>query len=110
MTRFRKLIPITINGQNVEVPKGMTLLSAARSAGATVCSACYGNALCATCRVRIISGAENISRMEAKEYEALCARGYADQIGNSLNPEIRLACQSVVKGPISVMAIVKNDN
>jgi ferredoxin len=110
MTRFRKLIPISINGQRVEVPKGMTLLSAARSAGATLCSACYGNALCATCRVRVISGAENISEMEEREYEALCTRGYADQIGDSLHPEIRLACQSIVNGPIRVMAIVKNDN
>ncbi|NTV45855.1 MAG: (2Fe-2S)-binding protein [Chlorobiales bacterium] len=108
MTRFRKLVHVTIDGQCLEVPKGMNLVSAAGSAGISISSACYGNALCATCSVRVISGAENISPMKEKEYEALCARGYADQIGKSLHPEIRLACQSVVNGPVSVVAIGRN--
>ena len=51
-------ITITIDGQTLSVPRGITILQAARSAGAEIPTICYheattANALCRTCVVEI---------------------------------------------------------
>ncbi|ACF13393.1 ferredoxin [Chloroherpeton thalassium ATCC 35110] len=94
----RLLIPVTIEGHTMFVPEGTNLLTAARSLGIELCSACYGHGLCAACLVKILKGAENLSPMEKEEYLALALRGFQKELQEKKFPELRLSCQTFVYG------------
>ena len=79
--------PLTLSA---EVPTDETLLDAARRAGAPLGNSCGGVGVCARCRVRVISGAENLSDPTTIELRVMQLRG--------LSADERLACQAVVKG------------
>src|SRR5207247_1976858 len=54
----RRLVEITLDGEAVKVPEGTTLLAAARQAGTSVPTLCYGDTLtpknaCRVCMVEV---------------------------------------------------------
>lgn len=88
--------PITVQfgEQSVQVPKGSTLLAAARSQDIDLRYYCGGNCSCGTCRVEILEGAKNLSKVESMEAFVL---GEGHQRKGD-----RLACQAQVLGPVRV--------
>ncbi len=73
---------------------GTTLLDAAHKLDVGMSSYCGGHCSCGTCRIEVVSGAENLSEMRGNEQLVL---GNA-QVANG----DRLACQARVQGPVTV--------
>ena len=71
-----------------------TLLDVARRAGAPVGNSCGAIGICARCRVRVLSGAENLSAPTAIEARVATQRNLA--------ADERLACQAVVQGDCEI--------
>ena len=71
-----------------------TLLDVARRAGAPLGNSCGGVGVCTRCRVRVVSGAENLSAPTSIELRFGGARGFAG--------DERMACQAVVRGDCDV--------
>lgn len=67
-----------------------TLLDVARRSGAPLGNSCGAIGICARCRVRVISGSENLSPPTVIEARVAVQRGLAS--------DERLACQAVVRG------------
>jgi ferredoxin len=74
--------------------EGETLLDAARRAAAPLGNSCGAVGVCARCRVTVVSGAESLSPPTSIEQRVSLQRG--------LSPDERLACQAVVRGPVTV--------
>ena len=74
----------------VDVEKGTSILEAALAHNVPVYHTCGGNCSCSTCRVVILKGAENISKIERAETEIL------DSF--DLKAPHRLGCQTLVLG------------
>ena len=87
---------VTFIGVNLaaETKADETLLDAARRAGAPLGNSCGGVGVCARCRVRVVSGAENLSPPTTIESRVSALR--------TLGPDERLACQAVVRGKCAV--------
>ncbi len=83
---------------NIEVAAGKTLLEAALEAGIPHTHECGGNARCSTCRVIVIGGRENLSVRDTAELKLAQRLGFGD--------EIRLACQTRVKGPVRLRRLI----
>lgn len=73
-------------GGVLEVPAGATLLAALHAAGHDWMHACGGKGRCTTCRMEVLSGAENLT--PATEAELLYHRA------GRLLPHERLSCQT----------------
>ena len=100
-TRLREVasrpdsVPILLGESKIEARAGGTLLSAAMKNGVRVMHACGARTLCATCRVKVVEGAENLTPMTTKEKLSL-------RYHLSISPRARLACQARVIGPVEV--------
>lgn len=81
-------------GITVEVEPGTSILKAAQQNDIYMRSTCGGNAMCATCRCKVISGAEALSPMARHEQKRL-KELYAPK-------EVRLSCQAEVHGHVVV--------
>jgi 2Fe-2S ferredoxin len=81
-------------GRTAEAREGETLLDAARRAGAPLGNSCGAIGVCARCRVTVVSGAESLSPPTSLEDQVSHQRG--------LSSDERLACQAVVRGPVTV--------
>lgn len=90
-----EVVPIEFNGRRIEVRRGGTLLGAAMKNGVRLMHVCGARTLCATCRVVVESGEENLTAMSATEKFSL--RWHL-----SVSPRTRLACQARVNGPVEV--------
>ena len=86
-------VPIRLCGAKLEARAGGTLLAAAMKNGVRVMHACGAQTLCATCRVKVTEGAENLTPMSFKEKLSL-------RYHLSVSPRVRLACQARVLGPV----------
>lgn len=73
-----------------EVEKGISVLDAALRHKVPIYHTCGGNCSCSTCRVVVVSGAENLSSMDSDEAEVL------DSF--DLKGPYRLGCQALVLG------------
>jgi adenylate cyclase len=82
--------------RTVLVPDGTTLLEAVREAGLPIARACGGGGLCGHCGVTVLAGAETLPPPGAAETRA--------KQRNRVAPELRLACQVEVRGPLEVTA------
>ncbi len=85
-------VEVSINGIKGLVDEGTTLLEAANEIGAGIGHLCFGNAICNTCRLEVISGAEALSEKSQKEKVSL-------NYHLSFDDDIRLGCQAKVIGP-----------
>lgn len=77
---------------------GLTLLEISLKHGLPHIHACGGRARCSTCRVIVLAHADNLSPRTPAE-EALARRKRFDA-------DVRLACQSRVRGPVVVRRLV----
>ena len=88
---------ITFKNKNliVDVESEISILDAALRYEMPIYHTCGGNCSCSTCRVLVLSGAENLSPMEEGEKEILDAF--------DLLPPYRLGCQArILKGDVAV--------
>ena len=85
---------LTIDGRELEVSPGITILDAALDHNIELNHNCGGNCACSTCQVIIEKGMENLSRMREDETDML-----EDAPGRT--PRTRLACQAQVRGEVS---------
>jgi adenylate cyclase len=86
--------------QEINCPENSTILHATLAAHINHAHACGGQAKCSTCRVSIMAGIENCNpRNEAEQ-----------KMANRLNfpADIRLACQTNIKGNISIRRMVSD--
>ncbi len=79
-------------GRRLEVPEGVSILSAAQKAGVDLAAVCGGVGICGTCKVRLIKG--KLSPVTDAEAETLGE----DQLKNGY----RLACQSYPAGDVRI--------
>ena len=92
------VVPIELDGQRIEVRRGGTLLGAAMKNGVRLMHVCGARTLCATCRVVVESGADNLTPMRPSERFSL--RWHL-----SISPRTRLACQARVRGLVEVESV-----
>ncbi len=93
------LVRIRINDQEIEIETGGSILAASMKAGIKQMHLCGGHALCTTCRIQVVEGAEHLSQMHP--YERISLRFHL-----SFSPNVRLACQAKVLGPARVETIM----
>ncbi len=92
--RFVRPTPDGEEVWTVEVADGENLLDASRRVDAPVQTLCNGIASCVQCRVKIVSGGENLSPPESLE---------KDRIGNIFHiTGERMGCQARVQGDVVV--------
>jgi adenylate cyclase len=92
-------VRITINGREIEIEKGRSILAASMSGGIHHMHLCGGRGLCTTCRVVVLEGTDRLSPMET--YERVSLRGHL-----SFSKDVRLACQAKVLGPARVETLL----
>jgi ferredoxin len=92
------VVPIEFDGRRIEVRRGGTILGAAMKNGVRLMHVCGARTLCATCRVVVESGEDNLTPMRATEKFSL--RWHL-----SVSPRTRLACQARVNGPVEVESV-----
>jgi ferredoxin, 2Fe-2S len=92
------VVPIEFNGTRIEVRRGGTLLGAAIKSGVRLMHVCGARTLCATCRVVVESGEDNLTPMRGSEKFSL-------RLHLSVSPRTRLACQARVNGPVEVESV-----
>src|SRR4051794_37194459 len=71
----------------------LTVLDISRKHGIPHTSACGGHARCSTCRVLIVEGADNVLPRNDAEQRLAALKGFG--------PEVRLACQTRLRGPVT---------
>lgn len=97
---FKPKVAVTYNNTVTKTaPAGLTLLEISHEAGIPHASVCGGRARCSTCRVRIVSGGENLPPADAQELKVLSRAGIA-------TPDVRLACQIRPSDQLSVIPLV----
>ena len=91
-------VPIELDGRKLEARLGGTVLAAALRNGVRLMHVCGARTLCATCRIKLDSGAENLAPMETLEKVSL-------RYHLSVSSRTRLACQARVLGPIELESV-----
>ena len=94
MNAESKVVTFVALAREASAKDDETLLDVARRANAPLGASCGGVGICARCRVRVVSGAENLSPPTSIESRIGAARGFAS--------DERMACQAVVNGDCSV--------
>jgi 2Fe-2S ferredoxin len=89
-------VTVEPRGVVVDLEDGETILAAARRQGINWPSLCGGEADCTTCSVKIVEGLDRLPAPESMEIEALMEKQRVEA------GEIRLACQLVPAGDITV--------
>lgn len=86
--RFAKNFP------ELQVADGAVLMDVLLAAGLPVASSCHGDGICGKCRIRILEGAENLSKIEELE------RMLRDRL--KVPSEYRISCQTKIHGDILI--------
>lgn len=94
-------IHITPDDSSFFVNEDETILTASLRNKINHLHACGGTGRCSTCRVEIVEGLDNCYPIEEKE-STLATK-------LSLPPNIRLACQTKLKGPVKARRLLLND-
>jgi adenylate cyclase len=85
----------------VECRPGESILPAALRAGVRFAHACGGNGKCSTCRIVVVEGGQSCSERTPRE------QAIADRLG--FGPQFRLACQTSVRGEVTVRRLVLDE-
>ncbi|MCX7999559.1 MAG: (2Fe-2S)-binding protein, partial [Leptospiraceae bacterium] len=88
------------NDKEIQTHQETTLLELALENKIPIAHACGGNAKCSTCRVIVLSGIENLTPPTEKEEAIAKLKG--------LERNIRLACQTKVRGSVKVKRLVRD--
>src|SRR5262245_51864411 len=94
--------------REIEIPAGSNLRTEALKAGIQLHPwifkypglNCFGNGLCATCRVLVKKGKENLSPQGMVEKMSLNVLHVFESLG--YEDEMRLACQCTIKGDCTI--------
>jgi adenylate cyclase len=84
--------------RDVDARDNETILEVSLRAGIPFAHACGGNARCSTCRVMILDGLKNCAPRNEREAALAAHLQFA--------PEMRLACQTKISGPICLRRLV----
>jgi len=87
----------------LEVPIGITLLEAAKMAGAPLGTHCGGVGACASCHVRIEHGEDNLSKAGEAEEDGL------DRVFD-VRPSSRLGCQARIESPGDIVVRITEES
>lgn len=82
------------NYPEIAVESGAVLMDVLLQAGLPVASSCHGDGICGKCRIHIISGAENLSKINSVESIV------RDRL--KIPREYRISCQAQVLGDITI--------
>lgn len=85
----------------VEVKADESIRTAALHAGIPIAHVCEGKGRCSTCRILVLGGIEHCSPRTDKELDI------ANQL--SLSPDVRLSCQTTVKGDVKVRRLTLDE-
>lgn len=96
MFHVEHLVTFLPAGVSVSVDGPATLLQAADQADMPVGRSCRAEGICGRCGLRILSGAENVSRETPLEAKVKAA--------NRVEPGLRLSCQARIEGPVTATA------
>ncbi|MFF2445720.1 2Fe-2S iron-sulfur cluster-binding protein [Neobacillus sp. NPDC058068] len=97
---------ITVFGQGTfEVAMGKKLVLALEDNGVNILHRCGGKAKCTTCRVEVLAG--DYQEITSNEKNAFAAKGLNDQL---IDDYLRLSCQIIVNGDITVRPIMTVEN
>jgi adenylate cyclase len=88
--------------KTVDVEESETILETSLRVGIPHIHACGGGARCSTCRVMILEGLENCTPRTAKE------KALTDRLG--FPPEIRLACETIAQGSVSLRRLALDED
>jgi chlorosome envelope protein X len=88
---------ITINDRSCDASIGDRLLDVARASHRHIGYFCGGNAICQTCYVRVLEGAELLSPMSDAEKSMLSDKLIAEGT--------RMACQTIIEKPGTIMIL-----
>lgn len=86
--RFAKNFP------ELQVEDGAVLMDALLAAGLPVASSCHGDGVCGKCRIRIVEGAENLSKIQEVE------RMMRERL--KVPSDYRISCQTKIYGDILI--------
>lgn len=89
-----RIVTFTPLARTAEARPDETLLDVARRASVPLGNSCGAVGICARCKVRVVTGAENLSPPTSVEVRFGTARGFAE--------DERMACQAVVRGACEV--------
>jgi adenylate cyclase len=94
-------IEILPDGVEAEASEQETILQALLRRSVPQAHVCGGKARCSTCRLLVLKGLENCSPRQAKE----------QRIAERLHfpPNIRLACQTHVSGPVQIRRLILDE-
>ena len=97
--RRREMVSIEYpNDRTIRAAKGLSILEASNLNDVPHASVCGGRGRCSTCRVRVVSGEDGLSAASAEELRVL------ERVGAP--PHVRLACQAIPSGDISVIPLL----
>ena len=94
MNTSSKVVTFTPLGIRAEALANESLLDVARRAAVPLGNSCGGVGICSRCKVRVVSGSENLSPPTSLEVRFGTSRGFA--------VDERMACQAVVEGECAV--------
>jgi adenylate cyclase len=86
------------NARLVRCANGISILEASMLNNIPHASVCGGRGRCSTCRVRIVEGEDNLPAPSAEETRVL------ERVGAP--PRVRLACQAIPTGDISIIPLL----
>jgi adenylate cyclase len=89
------------DSKTVEVLENESIRDAAQRAGVPIAHVCEGRGRCSTCRVVVLEGIENCSPRTDQE------KDIADHL--SFGSEVRLACQTTLKGDVKVRRLTLDE-
>ena len=89
-----RLVTFTPLGRTASALENESVLDVARRAAVPLGNSCGGVGVCTRCKVRVVSGAENLSAPTSLEVRFGSSRGFAG--------DERMACQAVVTGDCAV--------
>lgn len=90
------IISFAKNRPPIEVSIGANLMESLLNAGLPVASSCFGDGICARCRIQIVKGGESLSPIGTLE-EILKTR-------LRIPADVRISCQTQVLGDVTIDA------
>lgn len=94
MNASSKIVTFTPLGLLAEAREDESLLDVARRASVPLGNSCGGVGVCARCKVRVLSGGDQLTPPTSLEVRFGTSRGFA--------PDERMACQAVVTGDCDI--------
>jgi len=96
-------IRIADTGRSVESDLVTSILVTLQKNGVGIMTSCGGKARCGKCLVRVVGGAENLSKKTPAETARLASLGIGS--GGSSPGVMRLACQTFAKGDVEISIV-----